>query len=211
MATPFEGSKPSIDPPASRRAEIIAAAWRLIAREGLNAATVRGISAELGCTTGVVSHHFRNKRDLTRLACDEVSASVFRRMDNTADSGAPTERLQSLCNGFLPRGEAIDETWAVWISFLAAALHDDDLMQRHSRSCDGARKFIIDLLETFQRDELLSEEVDTAFEADYLFGLLCGLGVNSFITPDSYGPAQLTQFVGTHFDRLLRTFPPSPA
>ena len=189
----------------------MAAAWTLIARDGLQAATVRGISAELGCTTGVVSHHFRNKRDLTQLACDGVSASIFQRMTSADDSGTPTQRLQSLCNGFLPQGDELDETWAVWISFLAAALYDDDLMLRHSRSCHGARTFIIDLLETFQRDGLLNEDVDPHFEADYLFALLCGLGINSFITPDRYGPDQLTNVVGTHFARLLCVSPPPAA
>src|SRR5438270_261736 len=42
----------------------VAAAGRLIARHGLEAATVRGIAAEAGCSSGVIDHYFDDKDDL---------------------------------------------------------------------------------------------------------------------------------------------------
>jgi AcrR family transcriptional regulator len=42
-----------------RRLDVSEAAWRVIAREGLDRTSLRAIAQELGCTTGVVTHYFR--------------------------------------------------------------------------------------------------------------------------------------------------------
>ena len=47
-----------------RRGEIANAAVRIIAAEGLDAATVRRIAAEVGCSTTVVTHYFSDKHEL---------------------------------------------------------------------------------------------------------------------------------------------------
>ena len=47
-----------------RRREIADVAVRLIAREGLEAVTVRRIAAEVGYSTTVVTHYFKNKHEL---------------------------------------------------------------------------------------------------------------------------------------------------
>ena len=47
-----------------RREEIAEAAWRVIEREGLAGADLREIAREAGYTTGVITHYFRNKREL---------------------------------------------------------------------------------------------------------------------------------------------------
>ena len=51
-----------------RRAEVAAAVWRIVSRDGLEAATVRRVAAETGMSTSVVSHYFAGKDDLLRLA-----------------------------------------------------------------------------------------------------------------------------------------------
>src|SRR3954469_5218328 len=51
-----------------RRAEVAAAVWRIVSRDGLEAATGRRVAAEAGMSTSVVSHYFAGKDDLLRLA-----------------------------------------------------------------------------------------------------------------------------------------------
>ena len=51
-----------------RRGEVAAAVWRIVSRDGLEAATVRRVAAETGMSTSVVSHYFAGKDDLLRLA-----------------------------------------------------------------------------------------------------------------------------------------------
>ena len=46
------------------RTRVVAAAWRVVASEGVHGATMRGIAAEAGVTTGFVTHYFADKQQL---------------------------------------------------------------------------------------------------------------------------------------------------
>jgi AcrR family transcriptional regulator len=48
----------------ARRARIAEIALRVIARDGIEAATIRRIAAEVGYSTAVVTYYFENKQDL---------------------------------------------------------------------------------------------------------------------------------------------------
>ncbi|MHC5718782.1 MAG: TetR family transcriptional regulator, partial [Nostoc sp.] len=54
-----------------RRIEVTKAAWRVIVREGLDRASMRAIAQELGSSTGVVTHYFRDKEELTLFALEQ--------------------------------------------------------------------------------------------------------------------------------------------
>ena len=47
-----------------RREALLAAVWRVIARDGLERATVRTIAEETGWSTGVLAHYFADKEDI---------------------------------------------------------------------------------------------------------------------------------------------------
>ena len=51
-----------------RRIEVAKAAWQVIIREGLDRTSMRAIAQELGSSTGVVTHYFRDKEDLILFA-----------------------------------------------------------------------------------------------------------------------------------------------
>jgi len=75
-----------------RRAEVAAAVWRIVSRDGLEAATVRRVAAETGMSTSVVSHYFAGKDELVTEYLHrfdpDVMPGVFDRTDLT-----PRERL----------------------------------------------------------------------------------------------------------------------
>src|SRR5262249_20218224 len=47
-----------------RRSEFVEAAWRVIRREGLSAATLRRVASEVSFTTGALTHYFSNRQAL---------------------------------------------------------------------------------------------------------------------------------------------------
>src|SRR5262245_21785277 len=49
---------------SGRYAEIVDATIRVIARDGLSGASLRSIAREIGYTTGVVMHYFKDKDEL---------------------------------------------------------------------------------------------------------------------------------------------------
>jgi AcrR family transcriptional regulator len=78
----------------ARRAEVVAALWRVVSRDGLDAATVRRVAAETGMSTSVVSHYFAGKEDLLRAAFRLVlDRGLARARAAPAGGGAPAQRV----------------------------------------------------------------------------------------------------------------------
>src|SRR5690242_14353986 len=65
-------------PPVTSRAEILAAARRLIDRDGWDKLTVRRLAAELSIGTTTLYHHVRDKDDLMLLVLNEYAGDIPR-------------------------------------------------------------------------------------------------------------------------------------
>jgi AcrR family transcriptional regulator len=209
MVTTQEAGEPATERLDTRRGEIIAAALRVIERDGLHAASVRAIAREMGCTTGVLSHHFRTKDDLTALACSEVTRAIARRVTAADTSGEPRQQLLNTGLAVLPDDPDSNQAWIVWLHFLGVALQRPELMERHSRATVAVRRHIGGLLREFRSRGVVGADLDPEFEANYLFALLEGLGTHSYISPDVYGPHSFATFVTEHLNRLLLAHPPT--
>jgi AcrR family transcriptional regulator len=74
---------PKIVDHEQRRAELLAAAWRVIARTGIAGLTTREIAREAGVSTGVLAHYFADKEELLagalRLSHQQVYARIRER------------------------------------------------------------------------------------------------------------------------------------
>ena len=57
---------------AEWRSKVATAALGLISREGLKGASLRAIAVELGSTTGVLTHYFRNKDELLLFVLETI-------------------------------------------------------------------------------------------------------------------------------------------
>ena len=209
MDTAREPAGPATKKHDTRRAEIIAAALQVIERDGLHAASVRAIAREMGCTTGVLSHHFRTKDDLTALACSEVTRAIARRVMAVDSSDDRRQQLLDTGLAVLPDDPESNQAWIVWLHFLGAAMQRPELMEPHSRATGAVRQHIGDLLREFRVQGLVGADLDADFEANYLFALLEGLGTHSYISPDVYGPHSFATFVTEHLNRLLLAHPPT--
>src|SRR4051794_7198078 len=65
---------------AAKREEILAVTWRLIAREGLRAASMRNIASAAGYANGALAYYFSGKEDLLRAAFSHVFERTERRI-----------------------------------------------------------------------------------------------------------------------------------
>ena len=78
-----------------RRAEIVSAAGRIIEQKGLEGASLRAIARELGCTTGVLTHHFVSKEDLLHAALDALFRPFAKRYQAAFNQRMPNEAQAS--------------------------------------------------------------------------------------------------------------------
>src|SRR5919112_3339946 len=73
--------------PVERRARVATAARAVIARDGLDAATVRQVAAEAGSSTTGVTHYFADKQALLLAAVEDAYAAVATRMVAHVEAG----------------------------------------------------------------------------------------------------------------------------
>src|SRR5689334_21892522 len=74
------------------RQEVARATWAVVEREGLSGASMREIAREAGCTTGVLTHHFRDKDELMLFAFSLAAESAADRMREQARSTTDPRR-----------------------------------------------------------------------------------------------------------------------
>jgi AcrR family transcriptional regulator len=109
-----------------RRAQLTDATARLIARSGLESATMREVAAEAGWTTGALTHYFADKREL--LLTTFQSSLANRRARRPADADAdPAVQLRASLEGALPLDQSRRRHWMVTIAFCSQAAGDPEL------------------------------------------------------------------------------------
>lgn len=119
-----------------RRTELTDAAARVIARAGIEAATMREVAAEAGWTTGALTHYFADKRELL-LATFHASLAHRRALRPPASASAE-ERLRSSLEGALPLDDARRRHWLVTLTCCTQA-SGDAVLARAQR--DAYREF----------------------------------------------------------------------
>lgn len=110
-----------------RRAEIVRAAHVVLARDGVDGATMRRIARKARCTTGRITHYFADKDELLI----EVLRSIHRRTRERIRSAlrAPDSdsRFERVIEAALPLDSERLEEWRVWLTFWAYGLSSEAL------------------------------------------------------------------------------------
>lgn len=168
-----------------RRAELGAAAARVIARAGLTGATLREVAAEAGWTTGALTHYFADKRALLQFT---LAASLERRRARHEDRRdlEPAAALRDTLVRTLPIDEDARLHWIVTLAFCSQAVADADLAasQRHAY-----RQFRDDVRRLVERTGRVTGAAATE-EAERLIAVLDGVALQALFDPDSWPPAR---------------------
>lgn len=160
-----------------RRREVAEVAADLIARLGLERVTVREIAAATGFSTTVVSHYFRDKRELLMLAYRLAAARARRRID--AATGDGTERLRQSVEAILPLDEASRRDWHVWLAFWSVAASDREFAAEQRRR---ARE-TLDLVRGLVAGALGPAGEDATAPAERLLTNIYGISMQAVFDP----------------------------
>jgi AcrR family transcriptional regulator len=181
------------------------ATWQVLADDGLPGLTLRAVAERAGCTTGLVMHAFPTKKALLLHARDLLYERTAVRAD--AAEAASLDAFGAL-EAVL--GQAVDlphghhEESRVWVGFLAAALADDALAERH-RAANHSFLARIRRLVAACRPEWTDERLELTTKS--LVGLIEGLNVLAAADPAGY-PARLQQAA---LAKALTELRPEPA
>lgn len=193
-----------------RRLEVAAAAWQVIVREGLDRTSLRAIAQEMGCTTGVVTHYFRNKQALILFALHQVTERlqvlmeeaivVTERSRSAEQSGS--DRLVAILCSLLPLDRERQEILQVWVAFLGFAVGREALMVEHQQSAAQLRQVVIQELQMLQATQVIRADLDPEIEANVLLALGNGLSLDSLIQAQSLSPEQQEAAIRRYVETL---------
>lgn len=166
-----------------RREAIARAAWRTIARAGIEASTVRAIARDAGCSTGVLQHYFPDKDALLLHALRLVTQQTGGRMAGRAEGRRGLAALRAVLREALPVDADSRLEWRIWLAFWGRAVHDAALAAEQRRRYVEWRGLVRGLLRDAQRRGELRRGLEPAREADALVAFVDGLGLSATLEP----------------------------
>jgi TetR/AcrR family transcriptional repressor of bet genes len=181
-------SMPKVVDHAARRAELVDAAWRVIAAEGLEAATVRRIAQAAGCTTGLVTHYFESKDDMLVAALREVHRRAGQRMIRHVGGADIADVLLEVFLDALPMDQDRQLEWKVWLAFWGRAATDERLRQEQQRRYAEWRGLLGKLIRRAHPADAAAERRSAV---DLIAGAIDGLGIQATLEPAKFTDARL--------------------
>jgi AcrR family transcriptional regulator len=189
-----------------RRDEILAATWRVIARDGIAKATIRAIAREAHCSAGILAHYFDDKADILGSALMLSHRRVVARMDAGAAGRRGLDALRVVMLEALPLDDERDLEAQIEISFWGRALGHPDLRTVQNAEFDRfARRLRAHLAEARELGEL-RDGVDLDVAAHQLLVLIDGLSAQRVLYPGRVTAERQRQMLGA----LLDSFRPWP-
>lgn len=155
------------------RDHLLAAAERVIRREGLGGATTRAIATEAGCAEGTLYNHFEDKQDLiAEVMTTRLPAFIQYAVDLPGRAGTG-----SLRGNLTELAELAIAFFREIAPMVASTLGDPDLRARHLKSLAehgrGPHRPILALAEYLQAEQRIGrvrKRIDTAAVATLFLG-----------------------------------------
>lgn len=186
----------------ARRRDISEAVWRVVARRGLEAATVRDIAEEAGVSTGVLSHYFDGKDEILAHALRSSIEETVERVERRGGEVSGMEALRGVLREYMPLDGGRREMWSVWLSFWGKAVHDEGLAGEQRAWYTKWRGVVRGLLRETQKEGGIAEGLDAGREAERLVALVDGIGIQATFEPERLTPEAQTKLLDEHLEKL---------
>ena len=188
----------------ARRDEILAATWRVIARDGIARATIRAIAREAGCSRGILAHYFDDKADILGSALLLSHRRVVARMEARAAGLTGLAALRVIMLEALPLDAERDLEAQIEISFWGRALGNPELRTVQNAEFDRFARRLRGYLAQAREHGELRDGLDIDLAAHQLLVLIDGLSAQRVLYPGQVTARRQREML----DRLLDSFRP---
>jgi AcrR family transcriptional regulator len=172
----------------ARREELVLAAWRVIAANGIDEVTIRDIARESGYSSGVLAHYFKNKDDLLAHALRLSHTRIRKRYDTEVDTPAAVDALRAILIDNLPMDEQRDLETRIEMSFWARALRNEELHGIQQKESETLRELLRELVEKAQKDKAIAKRHDREEILELLGAMIDGISLHALLYPDRLPP-----------------------
>ena len=175
------------------RSQAVTVASGLIATGGIEAVTMRVVAAQLGCSVGTLTYHFKSKQELLDEVFLEMTEARSARFNSVRFDGDFIAQIMSMFERFLPLDSETDNEWRLNMVYWGQSLPSDsneksiiyDTLLSAHEVAEGIFQGALD-------SGAISTKQSAAELADQLTQITTGLGFSLLHMPMSKRRAQLT-------------------
>lgn len=184
---------------ASRREQIVEAVWRIVAREGFAALTMRQLADELGLANGALARYFPNKSAILEAAFSRAFHATNRRALAASGSRHGLSALRALCLEIMPLDEERLDEARVVIGFWDHAAADDHLRSLFDEAMAQWRSDLLWHMRVGQQKGEVRSDLDIETTIELFMTTLTGLQINAVFSPACATPERQLRLL----DQLL--------
>ncbi|MDR7281125.1 TetR/AcrR family transcriptional regulator [Catenuloplanes atrovinosus] len=152
-----------------RRAELLAASWRVVRERGVDRLTTRAIADEAGCSLSVLAHFLGGKDDILVAAQTAMYERIVARAWRLGGDLKGLAALRAALEAALPFDDERAADAHVNVAFAGAALSHPRLAASRRESHVGIRELLrVCMREARELDELGAGVVDEAVIDDFI-------------------------------------------
>lgn len=166
-----------------RRLELVDATWRIIARLGIESATMREIATEAGFANGALKPYFPTKDTLLTFAFGHVFNRTNERIAEVTAGKSGIAALRAFCVEVLPLDEERINEARIVIPFWQKAINDPEKAAIHRDSMEQWHAAILEYLAQARKNGDVSSAVDDRSIAGHLLNMLLGAQIAAALAP----------------------------
>jgi AcrR family transcriptional regulator len=186
----------------SRRRELGEALWRVVLREGIEAASVRKVAAEAGISKGSLRHVFPSQSELLTFAMQLIVDEVGARVAAADAAGEVRDVVERRLQSVLVLDPETRAVFDIWLAFAGRARVDPSLRPLRDETHARVRELCRDAVETLRAHGEARPDLDVRLEAERLHALVDGLALHATLAPEVTTPARQVELLARHLDTL---------
>ena len=167
-----------------RRLELVDATWRIIARLGIEGATMREIALEAGFANGALKPYFPTKDTLLAFAFSHVFNRTNERIGAVTAGKTGIAALRAFCVEVLPLDEERINEARIVIPFWQKAVNDPEKAAIHRESMEQWHAALLGHLAEARESGAVTTAVDDDALAGQLLNMLLGAQIWAALAPE---------------------------
>lgn len=185
-----------------RRRELAEAICRVVAREGVEGASLKLVSQEAGWSIGSMRHYFASKDESLVFAVHHVGDRIGERIERLPTQSTPLAHLREVVAELLPLDASRRQESLVWLAFTARAAVDPGLAPAAEDTWRQIHDHLVHHLKAAVESKELPAHLDAEREAGRLQALMDGLVVHLLTAPTAAPPDRAVALIDDHLTAL---------
>lgn len=178
-----DGGMPKIVDHDERRRELGVALLRVLARDGIEAVSVRTVAAEAGWTRGVIAHYFSDRDELLLYAYRLALQREFDNAMSLESGGGPVDRVVALVLRALPIDDESSLDFRIFLGLLGRIADRPELAASLAEDHALYERRLLDAVDAAIRAGGITTSLPAHVVADILSVFVDGLTVRCAIDP----------------------------